>query len=244
MRISVLWSLLFLLSFINPTQSQSWRATPYELFAGTGSTHYFGDIGGSASENNLYGLKDLDIFSSRPAIVAGIRYYHNEHIAINGSVALGWLRGNDAGSRNDQRGFIFNTIIFEPSVKVEYFPVRDFMLLSGVNRRGLVRNYGTISVNIFGGAGLLLYDVMPNEYLKTWQKTNNIEHGLVTIVAPAGVGMKLGVSKDMDVGFEIGGRYAFNDYLDGFTSDVSKANDIYYLTTIKLVYRLVRLREE
>jgi len=238
MQTKVVWFSFLILIFASPASGGDWRATPFELYAGIGTVSYFGDIGGSADENTWYGIKDLDILRSRPGIMAGLRYFASDYVGVSGSLALGWLSGNDTGGRNEERGYIFNTIIFEPLARIEFFPVRDFMLLRGVNRQGLVRNYGTFSAYLFAGAGAVIYHVMPNENLRERQKRDNIEHGMVTMVLPAGVGVKLGLSNRIDIGFEIGGRYALNDYLDGFTSPFASSNDIYYLTTVQLIFRL------
>ncbi len=229
---------LLILILAYPARGADWRAMPYEFYTGIGTTSYFGDIGGSADENTWYGLKDLDIFRSRPGIIAGLRHFPSDYFGVSGSLALGWLSGDDTGGRNEVRGYVFNTIIFEPLARIEFFPVRDKMLLRGVNRQGLVRNYGTFSAYLFAGAGAVIYHVMPNDNLRDRQERDNIEHGMVTMVLPVGAGAKLGISNRIDIGFEIGGRYALNDYLDGFTSPFASSNDIYYLTTVQIIYRL------
>ncbi len=238
MLLKIICSFLLLLVFGLHTQGQSWRSTSHEIYAGIGTANYFGDIGGSADENTWYGIKDLDILRSRPGILAGLRYFQTDYLAFSGSAALGWLSGSDKGGRNESRGYIFNTVIFEPAGRIEFFPLRDIRVLSGTDRRGLVRNYGTFSIYIFGGAGALVYHVMPNEKLKERQKREGIEHGIATMVLPAGLGLKVGINNRMDIGFEIGGRYALNDYLDGFSIELSSSNDIYYLTSLQMVYRL------
>lgn len=225
-----------------PLPGQSWRAKPYEFYGGIVTASYFGDIGGTADNDNLYGLKDLDILRTRPGAGAGLRYFQNDYLAFNGSLSLGWLSGNDEGGRNESRAYIFNSVILETAARIEFFPVKDIRVLSGVNRRGLVRNYGTFSVYIFGGAGALVYHVIPNENLKERRERDNIDHGMVTMVLPAGAGIKIGISNRMDIGLEIGGRYSLNDYLDGFTSPTATSNDIYYLTNLQLVYRMNNLK--
>jgi len=110
-----------------------------------------------------------------------------------------------------------------------------------VNRRGLVRNYGTLSAYLFAGAGAVIYHVIPNDELRARQERDNIEYLPATIVLPAGAGVKIGIANLIDLGFETGGRYAMNDYLDGFTSPFARANDIYYITTVNLIYRIGNL---
>ncbi len=241
MRTKVLLSFLPLLIFALPVLGQNWRTSTYEVNLGIGAASYFGDIGGSSDVNTWYGIKDLDIKRSRPVMSGGIRYMIRRNLAVNGGLHYAWLSGSDAGGRNDQRGYVFNTIIFEPSARIEFFPIVDYRVLDGVNRRGLVRRYGTLSVYLYGGAGALVYHVMPNENLEARQERDNIDYSPVTLVLPAGIGMKVGISNTMDIGFDLGGRYVLNDYLDGFTSPASTSNDIYYLTTVQLTYRLPRL---
>ena len=238
MRIKVLLYFLPLLIFTLPVLGQSWRTSAYEVNLGIGTANYFGDIGGSADENTWYGIKDLDVKRSRPVMSGGLRYMVRRNLAVNGGLYYAWLSGTDKGGKNDGRGYVFNTIIFEPSARIEFFPIIDQRILSGVNRRGLVRNYGTLSVYLYGGAGAVVYYVMPNEDLEARQERDNIEFSPVTLVLPAGIGLKVGINNTTDIGIDIGGRYALNDYIDGFTSPTSTSNDIYYLTTIQLVYRL------
>ena len=243
MYTKVLWSFFLFLFYIPPSQGQNWRSSPWEFFGGIAISNYFGDIGGSDADNTWYGLKDLDVTGSRPAVAAGLRYITSNYLAVSGKLAMGWLSGNDAGGRNGTRGYSFNSAIMEPSVRTEFMPVRDLPLFErSVNRRGMVRNYATLSAYFFGGLGVTFYHVIPNEQLAARQESDNISYGPATMIFPAGLGLKLGINNKTDIGVEIGGRYALNDYLDGFSSDSSTSNDIYYLTSVQMVYRLQELR--
>ena len=242
MRTKIFLSIFFLTIFSLTVRAQGWRATPWELQLGIGSANYFGDIGGTADENNWYGVKDLEILRTRLSGTGLLRYNYSERFSFSGKLALGWLSGDDEGGRNEAREYVFNTFFLEPSGRAEFFVLRDFLRASGVDRRGLVRNYASVSVYLFGGAGAIFYTVNPNDQLRARQERDNIEHGFVTMVLPAGAGVKIGIQNTVDIGFEIGGRYALNDYLDGFTSRFSSANDIYYITTVNLVYRLESIR--
>ena len=241
MRTRISLSALLLFLIIPFSFGQHWRTTPRELQLGIGAASYFGDIGGTAHENNIYGIRDLDIARSRPTAVGGMRYNQNRYLSLNVTAALGWLSGSDRGSRNESRDYVFNTVIFEPAGRIEFFPVRDILIGSGIDRRGMVRNYTTISAYLFAGAGVAFYHVMPNQNLKDRQNRSAIEHGPLTVVLPAGVGVKLGIRNFVDLGVEIGGRYAMNDYLDGFSSPSSTSNDIYYVTSVMLIYRFTNI---
>jgi hypothetical protein len=238
MRTIFFWSFLLFAVSIMPVRGQHWRATQYQFHAGLGLANYFGDIGGSADENTLHGIKDLDLARTRPSFVTGLRYFTGSHLALNGVITIGWLTGNDTGWKNDGRGYSFNTIIFEPSVRFELYPLRDYQFGSGVDRRGMRKNYSTISAYVFGGVGAAVYNVFPNESLIARRERDEIEHGLITMVLPAGLGLKVGINNNTDIGIEIGGRFALGDHIDGLTTVTSTARDIYYITSVQMLYRL------
>jgi hypothetical protein len=238
MRIKLLLSFIALFFFMIELPGQGWRISPYEIHTGLGWANYFGDIGGSADENTWLGIKNIDFARTRPALSGGVRYFFRNEMALNGALRVGWLSGTDKGWKNNERGYQFDTYFAESSITVEYFFVKDYQLLRGVNRRGMVRTYSLLSAYLFAGTGALLYNVNPNDALKERRDSDNIRHGVVTISLPAGFGMKLGISNTFDVGLETGVRYSLNDYLDGFTSIFSNSNDYYYITNINLIYKL------
>jgi hypothetical protein len=208
------------------------------MMIGIGSGNYFGDIGGTYHDDNMYGLRDFDPLRSRPFLVTGLRHNYGRYISFTGTANLGWLSGSDAGGRNEARDYVFNTFIFEPSGRVEFFTLKDYRIGSGLNRRGMVKNYATLSGYLFAGTGAVIYNVKPNENLLARQKRDGINTGLVRVVIPAGLGVKFGIKNHVDLGIELGRRYVLGDHIDGFTSPTSRANDIYYITSVMLVYRL------
>lgn len=235
------WLLLILLVFFTFSDvfSQRWRSSPYEAILGFGSSNFFGDIGGTADDNNWLGLKDLRLRNTRPSVHAGFRYFLPENFAVRGNLSVSMLGDTDVGSKNEPRGLAFTTLIIEPMVLGEYFFVRDLSLGGPrVNRRGLLRNYATFSAYVFTGVGGVVYFVSPNEKLRQVQELRGIEHGFISVVFPLGAGIKMGIANNFDIGLEVGGRYSLTDYLEGYTSQFSKANDIYYLSHINVIYRI------
>jgi hypothetical protein len=239
MSARILWSSVFCLAFLFSAQGQNWRSTPNEIYGGITLSSYFGDIGGWPGDNSWYGIRDLDIARTRPGISAGFRHIPMNYISFNGSLVAGWLSGSDRGGKNRDRGYRFNTVFIEPSLRTEFLAARDRPLFGRrFNRRGLVRNYATFSAYLFGGVGAAIYHVMPNELLADRQQKDGIEYSPVAIVLPAGLGVKLGIRNYTDLGLEVGGRYALNDYIDGLTTGISTSNDIYYITSVNMVFRL------
>ncbi len=220
------------------TWSQPWRSTPFEIYGGLGTANYFGDIGGTPDEDNLYGIKDFEFLQTRPSLTAGLRYNFHYLFSLNTGVTFGWLSGNDEGGRNEARGYTFNTLFFEPSTKVEVYFLKDYPFRARrTDRKGRIASYSTLSTYFFGGFGGIFFQVIPNDALKERRERDNIQHGNAALVLPVGLGLKLGIGYETDIGIEIGGRYTTSDYIDGFTSDFARHNDVYYITTINLVYR-------
>ncbi len=242
MKKILFFTLILLIAFPSGSMGQGRNDRPWEFFGGIAATNYFGDIGGTSHDKWL-SLEGCRVENTRPAIQLGLRYWdliNWDRFAVSGTLSMGWLRGNDKGGPNAGRDYHFSTLFVEPSARLEFFPVKNYQLLSRVSRRGSLRNGGLFSFYVFGGAGAVAYHVMPNENLEDWRESYDIDHGFITGVIPVGLGLKLGISDTMDLGLETGRRFALNDYLDGYTSDASKYNDVYYLTTIQLVYRFQR----
>ena len=63
-------------------------------------------------------------------------------------------------------------------------------------------------------------------------------HGDLLPLFPVGLGGTLSAYPNLKFGIELGFRYAFSDNLDGYTSQYSSANDVYYFFNFTVTYRL------
>ena len=87
----------------------------------------------------------------------------------------------------------------------------------------------------FAGIGGALFYVDPNEALLA----SDMPVSGFTPVIPGGVGATLIYNPNLNFGVELGGRYAFSDYIDGYSSpQFSKANDVYYFLNFTIAYKL------
>lgn len=221
--------------------SQRWKLTRYEGILGIGTTSYFGDIGGSASRNNWFGLKDVQLLATRPSIYFGARYKLDYNQAIKFNIVWGWLSGTDKNSVNAWRGYSFNTLISEQTIQYEYSLIaedRRRFSYAFFSRHGMANNYSKINFYGLIGAGGLFYNPKFNGNLV--DPKNEIVNNSpgYTLVGFGGLGIKLIYDHQYAFGFEFGGRYAFSDYLDGFTTKFSHHNDVYYFGVFNLVYRI------
>jgi hypothetical protein len=220
--------------------AQKWKLKRYEAIVGIGTAHYFGDIGGAQTEDNLFGVKDIEIKGTRPSIYLGARYKIRSNMAVKANFIYGFLAGDDAGSLNNDRNFAFSTGIFEPSVQFEYSIISEeqkYRSSAMFNRRGMMNNYSKFNVYAFAGIGGLLLSVKPNDEMLNGA-SYDASHPKGGLAFPMGIGAKFVLSSSWSVGGELGGRFTTSDYLDGYSSQYSKHNDVYYFFTIQAIYRV------
>lgn len=234
--------------------AQRWKAKRYEVVIGMGSTNIFGDIGGGASRENLMGIKDIKLATTRPALLFNARYRISPRVATKFSFIYGYGYGNDKTGPNPWRGYKFNSQIFEPGVFFEYYILTEDNRISSsamYYHRGMASNYTRLGLYIYSGlAGAMVFN--PN-YIPSSPPVNPATDQPVNLslesfksfsfnpVVPAGIGLKYLINPDMLLGFEFSGRYSLTDYIDGYKYNnpkANKSNDIYYFTTFSVIYRI------
>ncbi|MFP3860187.1 MAG: DUF6089 family protein [Bacteroidales bacterium] len=222
--------------------SQRWKLQRAEITGGIGGVHYFGDIGGTAEENNWMGLKDIEIVNTRPNINIGGRYRLQEDMSIKANVVFGYLEGDDANSKNEARNYAFSSSVLEVSGQFEYSIIPEGTPVNftiGNLRRGLKSSSATLNTYVFAGLGGVFFNVKPLDDLEDSDRFDDSQS--MSLVIPLGAGIKYPLTNRMHIGFELGGRWTSTDYIDGFTSRFSKHNDIYYFTMLNVVFKIETL---
>lgn len=221
------------------SEAQRWKLRRYEALVGVGFCNYFGDIGGAATEENWFGIKDLSIKHTRPSFYVGARYKIRPNVSVKLNLMYGYIAGDDAGSSHD-RGFSFSSRLFEPSIQAEYSLISEEQRKrSGAlyNRRGMMNNYSQISLYLYAGIGGVFHNTKVNEAMEAFPRYDP-QHSKSGILFPAGLGLKYVINQSWSIGAEFGARFALTDYLDGYTSPFSKRNDLYYFGHIHGIYRI------
>lgn len=236
-RISLL--ILATLCISSTIYSQRWKLKRYEAVIGIGTTNIFSDLGGRVDAGMLF-IEDITFRDTRPSIYTGARYKINQRTSAKLALIYGYGKTEDfEGSRNDHRQFLAKTHLFEVSGHFEYYLIQEtkrYRSAAMFNRRGMLNNYSTISAYIFGGIGLTKYwTTLEREARPT--DTYDDRNKLIPAF-PLGVGLKYIISDKWILGYEIGGRYTFCDYIDGFKPSASKHNDIYWISAFNLNYRI------
>jgi OOP family OmpA-OmpF porin len=237
--------ILFLFCFPQHGEAQRWKLRRYEGIFGVGFINYFGDIGGAATTENWWGLKDLSIKDTRPSFYLGARYKIRPEMAVRLNLMYGFITGDDSGSKNSDRGYSFSSTVFEPSVQYEYSLLTEEQRRRSsalYNRRGMMNNYSQISLYLYAGIGGVFYNPRVNDAMKT-SSYYNPDPPRMGLVFPAGLGVKYVISQSWSVGADFGIHLALVDYLDGYSSPFSKRNDLYYFGHVHGIYRIKTSKE-
>jgi hypothetical protein len=208
-----------------------------EAVGGVGMSQFFGDIGGYSQTENILGLKDIILNQARFTIEGALKYRIISEVSIKLSLNGGMFHAIDTKGSNENRGMEATTIFFEPALTGEYYFIKSkqedkYSFSKGKSRRGSFFSF--MDFYAFTGIGGLSYHVKGNDVLVAAGMVNS---GF-TAVIPMGIGVNLLVFPDYNFGVELGGRYSFSDYLDGYSPQQSKSNDVYYFLTFTFTYKI------
>ena len=237
MKRSILTLLLF--SFIvSITSAQIWMLKRWEATAAIGPSFFFGDIGGYSQTKNILGLKDMTFKQTRFDFNANLKYRINQYLNVRLSLTSGILRATDIRGSNENRGFQATTLIFEPALIGEFYFIKNqaensYLFTKGVkpDLKGFLKS---LDFYVFSGIGGCGYSVKGNTALEK----HGFNPGGFTAVIPVGLGSTLIYSPNFNFGVELSYRYSFSDNLDGYTSQYSRSNDVYYFLNFTITYKL------
>jgi len=224
--------------FITPqVNSQFWKLKRYEVIGFLGPSQFFGDVGGYSLGSNAVGLKDISIRQTRFSTGAFLRYTIREDMKVKGGISYIMLHANDVRGSNENRGFEMVTSVVEPSVLYEYYFLKNRAQNSYLFMRGRSNNLSFFwdQIDVYGTAGLGagFYFVKPNDILKgRMQKDKGF-----TATIPVGAGASLVLTPSMSAGIELLAHVTFTDYLDGYTSQYSARNDLFYTLNFTYCYK-------
>lgn len=220
------------------SNAQLWKMRRWEAEGAIGPSFFFGDIGGYTRTKNILGFRDMSFMQTRFDINGNLRYRISRDLNVRLSLTYGMFHATDIRGSNEGRDYEASTSFFEPAFIGEYYFVKNYAENSYLfmkSKQGLVRNLlRSLDFYAFAGFGGNAYSVKGNAALVA----RGMKHSGFTGVIPAGVGTTLIYSPNINFGLEFGGRYAFTDFLDGYTSQYSRANDVYYFLNFTVTYKL------
>lgn len=189
-----------------------------EVLFGGGPNMIFGDIGDG-------GIGPVGFIAAR--------YYVNDDIVARLNLAFAFGIDSDEGTTNFNRKYSFNTQIFESTVHVEYFFYRSGFL-GRQNMEGLVMNVSRLGLYAFTGAGAIFFS--PNPEAEKEDYDFDEDFSKISLVVPYGLGMQYRFNKKWAANFEVGRRFTTTDFLDGFSPEASRKNDMYYFALISVSF--------
>jgi hypothetical protein len=223
---------------LNSASSRFWKLYRYELTGGVGMTQFFGDVGGYSNTDNFAGLKDFSFLQTRFDISAGMKYRVRSNLNARINLNFGYFHSTDMHGSNETRAIEATTMFFEPDLIGEFYFIkhkseRSYLIMKG--RRRVSRPIlPLLDFYVFTGIGGISYNV---NFTEPPVSGSTKTKGFAPVI-PGGIGMNLIFSKELNFGLELGGRYSFSDYLDGYTSEFSKSNDVYYLFNFTITYKM------
>lgn len=234
---------LLVISFTD-VNGQRWKFRRYEIGAGIGTMQMFADIGGTANQNNWFGLRDINFSETNLAVSGNIRYKMSPTVSVRTNINYGKGQGSDADSRND-RGRSYKLTLYEFSGQCEYYFLKeDKMYRSSAvyNRRGMLNNYNSFGAYLYLGGGISITNSTHGEAaileFDDYRSGTNISP-----VISVGVGVKYIIDDHKHINGDLGYRYGITDYLEGYKQTRgSKYNDVYYYISISFNYRLKTTR--
>jgi opacity protein-like surface antigen len=188
-----------------------------EIYAGPGAITAFSDIGD---------------FNTGYAVNVGFRYRLDNHFSLRANIISGLIYGSDEGSKNNGRGITYSTFIIDPTGQLEFFIFRE---KKGFSRTGHLIFKPVVNPYLLAGAGGIYF----NPDVRYRSNTEEPHYTKFTTAITGGGGLNFAVNKKWSVNAELSGRYITTDYLDGYSSYASKSNDIYYVTTVDIIYRII-----
>lgn len=218
------------------SEAQLWKLRRWEADAGFGPSFSFPDVGGFSRNKNLLGFRDIGYRQMSFEANGSLRYRISRTINARVSFTYARLHAMDQRGSNEGRDYESRTTLFEPALLGEYYFVKNryessYLFIRG---KGLWTLLSSLDFYGFTGLGMVNYNVSPNERLAA----RGMRTAGSAAVIPLGVGATLIYTPNINFGVELGGRYAFTDYLDGYTSQYSSANDVYYFLNFSVTYKL------
>ena len=171
------------------------------LFAGV--SNYQGDLQD----------KMITLNQSHPAGGVGISYDVAKHFSIISGITLGKISANDEYGRNRSRNLNFTSDITEVNLGLEYYitaPIEKHSLTPYLFAGVAVYHFDPYTFDTSGKKYYLQPLSTEGEGFVPGRKNYN----LTQIAIPFGAGVKLSLSDNVNVGFELGYRKLFTDYLD------------------------------
>lgn len=193
-----------------------------------GLAHSLTDIGGTRDASRIL---FFDAQTKATGLHFGVfgRYRFSNLFALNSGINYGKIGGADSlspvTSPRYSRAYHFQNNIYEVAIKTEFY---------------LPKNYFDIAIDLYAYTGIIgLYHaprlIVPNPALQQPETFSNYQ-----LAIPFGVGFHYTTKGNFKIGFNVGWRKTFTDYLDAESPVPGPKNDSYFFNAINIGYYFAR----
>lgn len=227
--------------------SQKWKSERMIVYAGVGINNFMGDLGGGSKDAaHFFGVRDLDLVSTRPAATVGFRYRLTEILSARLNFTYNMLHGDDNASANENRqsrNLNFRSNVFEFGTNVDYYFIKEkeiprysFSSLASMRNFSayFTVGFGALHFNPQGkyngewvdlqplctegqGSGVT-FSALDTKGTQVEVKTQS-PYKLWAFSIPIGIGVKYNLNQQFAIGLEISNHYTTTDFLDDCSSD-------------------------
>jgi hypothetical protein len=178
-----------------------------------GAAGYLGDIGGQGDAQPF--INDIQLQMTRQNIGVFARKRIFDWLYLSAAFEQGTIAGADSLSGKDtrfSRNLSFRNHILEANAKVEFV----FLRINDFGNTGMHR----VDFRMYAYAGGAVFFHNPKAYYQgQWYalqplRTEGKKYGLIQPAIPVGGGLHFTVNRNIRIGWELGWRLTFTDYLD------------------------------
>lgn len=238
MKVKVLLLVILIVASLG-VDAQRWKRYRWEAVYGIGVSNFLGELGGADQVGTDY-MKDLDLKTTRPSLMVGLRFKHTQQLASKFTFTWGMVAGDDALTEEPLRklrNLNFRSHIAEIGYNFEFYLRKERrghrFKLRGV--RG-IKKLGIYPYGFFGVSGFFFNPqgkvAGEWEYLrKLGTEGQNVsstrdEYSRFQLAIPIGGGLKWAVDRRWLVGIEYGIRKTFTDYIDDVSTTYYPGNEL------------------
>lgn len=180
------------------------QKTHFNLFGG--ATNYQGDL-----QDKRYTFNQAHLAGG-----FGISYDLTDHFSIRSGILFGKVSADDKYGRNKERNLNFTSNLTEVNLGLEYFitPLQDHALTPYIFASVAVYHFNPYTQDTTGKQFYLRPLSTEGEGFVAGKNYYN----LTQFAIPFGGGVKLSLSDNINVGFELGLRKLFTDHLDDLST--------------------------
>ncbi len=166
-----------------------------------------------------------------------LRYNFSKRFSVRTNLLTGYLSASDANSRDAavrERNLSFRSDFTEFSAQAEFSPLGYDILDGKVSTPYIFMGLGGVYFNPQAQLNGIWYDLQP---LGTEGQSK--KYSRVSATVPMGIGFRFSLGKRVNLGFEVGTRFTFSDYLDDVSKEYPNVVDLYETNPVaaRLSYR-------